>query len=504
MRWLLPLLLLGPAWAQDAPPVEPAPAPVQDAAAPDQAAPEAAAPDQAAPDAAAPDEAAPPQAAPAQDAAGDDTGAVEAPAAPPPPWTVIPVEERVADGVPVLGPWPDGWVPERSAKLGLPGIDPILGDIIDPGRPVVHGPTEGPSPPVEMLGPYEAPATSPEEPPQALERPETRSQAGDPVDADPASPVPTTGGDLPAAPASTATTAAGAAPAAASTASTADSATERRRSIAEDFLPPPPRSGPRRAIGFLLLGLLSILLSALAERLQDRVRNTGIIPRLLSMLTGVGRGVAVPLMLVAFLAVLPRSWSLAVPFALVAVALALGWSARDLIGDIFAGVVLTVERRIRQGDRLEVDSHRGIVHGLGLRSTRITVDDGRMVSIPNRRLLATDMRVDPDHYAPVVVPVMVQPHLSVGEVRQTLQELALLSPYVAPSRPPNVYRDADRREVWIVEARLVHPRYANAFRGALVELADEQFGVLSGGDVDGPAVDADVAAVPLTPGDREG
>ena len=69
-------------------------------------------------------------------------------------------------------------------------------------------------------------------------------------------------------------------------------------------------------------------------------------------------------------------------------------------------------------------------------------------------------------------------------VHQVLDELALLSPYPAPSRPPHVYRDPAHKDIWIVSARLVHPRYAKEFRGALVELADEAFGV--GGGKGGP------------------
>ncbi|RME20426.1 MAG: hypothetical protein D6798_20505, partial [Deltaproteobacteria bacterium] len=251
---------------------------------------------------------------------------------------------------------------------------------------------------------------------------------------------------------------------------------EARRSLAEDLLPPPPRKGSRRALGYLLLGLLSLIAAELTDRLQDRVQGTGLLARLLSMLTGLGRGLTVPLLLLAFLAVLPRSWSLAVPFALVSLAVALGWTARDLLADVFSGVVLTVERRIRVGDRLEVGPHRGVIQGMGLRCARLTVDDGRVVNIPNRHLMGEHLRVDPDSYAPVQVQVPVLPHLSVGEVRQRLRELALLSPYIAPSRPPNVYRDADRPDVWVVEARLVHPRYAKAFRGAMAELADTWLG----------------------------
>lgn len=448
MTRLLLLLLPVAAWAQEAPP-PPAQPPARALPVPA----ESAALPEAAP-AAMPTDGAPGPDAPTEAPAGD-TGSAEEPVpeAAPRPWEPLPPDQRSLDGMPLVGPWPDSWAPERTGQEGLPEVDPLLGDVLDPGTPYASGPELGPQPPVEMLGPVSGDAVAPE--PGVL----------------PDSLAPKTGPAPTAAPAPSPPVAA---PAPAPVAPELLAETTRR-SLAEDFLPPPPRSGSHRFLGFLALAALAFLLSTFTERLGDKVRGSGLIPRLLSMLTGVGRGLTVPFLLVAMLSMLPRSWSLAVPFALVALAVSLGWTARDLLADIFAGIVLTVERRIRPGERLEFAEHRGVVNGLGVRSTRLTVDDGRMVSIPNRRLLLDELRIDPDGYAPVVVPVPVHPHLSVGEVRQILQELALLSPYIAPSRPPNVYRDADRRDVWIVEARLVHPRFANAFRGALVELADEQF-----------------------------
>ncbi|MCB9780677.1 MAG: mechanosensitive ion channel [Alphaproteobacteria bacterium] len=399
---------------------------------------------------AAPEEAAGAEAAGAE-AAGEDAAGEDAPE--PPPWAPVPEGDRIIDGVPQLGPWPDHWAPERDGQAGLPLIDPLTFDTLDPGSPYLAGPELGPTPPPELLGPFAPLTVDPAEPPDAV-----AAEPGETllVEATPAEPEPT------AAPAP-------------EPAATAAPVLGPRRSIAEDLLPPPPRSGGNRALLFALLALMAFLGGEVTERLQERVLRKGLLPRFLSMLTGIGRGLTIPLVFVAVLSLLPHSWGLAVPFALVALALAFGWTARDLLADVFAGIVLTIERRVQAGERIEVGDHKGVVQGLGLRTTRLTVDDGRMVSMPNRQLLRQDLRVDPDSYAPVQVPVHVHPHLSVGEVRQQLQELALLSPYIAPSRPPNVYRDADRPEVWIVEARLVHPRFANAFRGALVELADEVF-----------------------------
>ncbi|NOY28371.1 MAG: mechanosensitive ion channel [Oligoflexia bacterium] len=402
-----------------------------------------------------------------------------------PDWVPSQIADRFQDQVPVLGPWPDDWTPKASGQAGLPTVDIVLGDVIDPGHPYATGPELGPVPPVELLGPSPvAPPSSPSEPHEPAEA----SPAPTSVDARPVPPSALSPGQplldlteaaaVPQQPGSQQSVSQQSA--SQQSASQQSEAHEKlsdhlnRQSFAEDFLPPPPRSGGHRAAVFFILAIISLVASAITERLHGRVRRSGALPRLLSALTGIGRGVTILFALIAALSLLPRGWGLAVPFALVALAFAIGWSARDLMADLFAGMVLTIENRINPGKRLEIGPHRGVVYRLGLRATRITVDDGRMVSIPNHQIMTQTLRVDPDSYAPVLVPVPVHPHLSVGQVRQRLEELSLLSPYIAPSRAPNVYRDADRPDVWIVEARLVHPRYANAFRGSLVELADQQ------------------------------
>ena len=57
-------------------------------------------------------------------------------------------------------------------------------------------------------------------------------------------------------------------------------------------------------------------------------------------------------LLSAFFLLLPLSLRPAVPWVLVAAGVALGWSARDMLRDILAAVVLLVERRLRPGIRI--------------------------------------------------------------------------------------------------------------------------------------------------------
>ena len=247
---------------------------------------------------------------------------------------------------------------------------------------------------------------------------------------------------------------------------------------APSFLPEPPhlRHGFGRALAFLLGAVLVLGVARMSRRGMRRLPTRGLIPLILRTTTLLGRGVFVPLIILGLYALTPEGWGWAEPAVLAAAAAAIGWTARDLLADLFAGVILGVDRSVEVNQRVEIDGEVGTVTDLGLRIARVRLDDGRILTLPNHLLASRVLRIDPDHYAPVTVPVRVPGEWGVGEVRKQLEELALLSPYVAPTRPPRVFRDPNQEAVWMVEARLVHASHAPAFSGALVELADEIFG----------------------------
>ena len=235
---------------------------------------------------------------------------------------------------------------------------------------------------------------------------------------------------------------------------------------------------------FLAAAALSFVLGNLADALGARLRLGGLLLRLLGALAALGRGAAPPLVLVAAFAFLPESWLWVAPVVLVGAAAAVGWTVRDLLADLFAGALLSVEQTLRRGDRVNLEGEVGIVRGVGARVTRVRLDDGRELLVPNHRLLRQGVHVDRSPWPPVTVPVHVGRlaarhgggHPDTAWVRQRLEELAFLSPYLAPGVAPTVHRAPDTADVWVVHARVVHPRYVDAFRGALVELADEVFG----------------------------
>ena len=65
--------------------------------------------------------------------------------------------------------------------------------------------------------------------------------------------------------------------------------------------------------------------------------------------------------------------------------LALALAAQDSVKNIFAGIMIFLDKPFRIKDRIQIDGFDGIVEEVGLRSTRLRTLEGRIVTIPNSR-----------------------------------------------------------------------------------------------------------------------
>ena len=63
--------------------------------------------------------------------------------------------------------------------------------------------------------------------------------------------------------------------------------------------------------------------------------------------------------------------------------LALALAAQDSVKNIFAGVMIFLDKPFKLKDRIQIEGFDGVVEEVGLRSTRIRTLDGRIVTIPN-------------------------------------------------------------------------------------------------------------------------
>jgi small-conductance mechanosensitive channel len=70
--------------------------------------------------------------------------------------------------------------------------------------------------------------------------------------------------------------------------------------------------------------------------------------------------------------------------------LAIALALQDTLANVFSGIQLVVDQPIRAGDFIEVDKDtRGVVHEIGLRSTKIRTLNNNMIIVPNNVLAQT-------------------------------------------------------------------------------------------------------------------
>ena len=68
------------------------------------------------------------------------------------------------------------------------------------------------------------------------------------------------------------------------------------------------------------------------------------------------------------------------------VGIAVSFAAKDIISNLFSGIILIIGKSIQVGDTIEINNKKGIVERISLRSTTIFDDNGIRIIIPNSTL----------------------------------------------------------------------------------------------------------------------
>ncbi len=69
--------------------------------------------------------------------------------------------------------------------------------------------------------------------------------------------------------------------------------------------------------------------------------------------------------------------------------LAVGLAAKETLSNMISGFTLIIDRNLSPGDRINLGGYSGEVGTMGLRSTRIRLDDGNTLIVPNSELVNT-------------------------------------------------------------------------------------------------------------------
>ena len=145
-------------------------------------------------------------------------------------------------------------------------------------------------------------------------------------------------------------------------------------------------------LGKLLMATVALIFGWILSKRVSRTVSGNIRRRFSidpSRSAGIEKVIFVPLIAIIVLSTL--NW-LSIPltaFAFLggALAIGIGFGTQTLVNNFMSGLILLVERRIKVGDIVEVDTHTGTVLSLGTRCSRISKGNGVEVLVPNSYLL---------------------------------------------------------------------------------------------------------------------
>lgn len=66
---------------------------------------------------------------------------------------------------------------------------------------------------------------------------------------------------------------------------------------------------------------------------------------------------------------------------------AIGYASQDIVSNMLSGIMIAVDRPFKLGDRIMASGITGIVKDIALRTTKVELDDGTTVLIPNASLM---------------------------------------------------------------------------------------------------------------------
>jgi small-conductance mechanosensitive channel len=166
--------------------------------------------------------------------------------------------------------------------------------------------------------------------------------------------------------------------------------------------------------------------------------------------------------------------------ALGSAALAIGLGLQDLIKNLIGGLVIVVDRPFQIGDRLRLAEADGEVKQIGLRSTKVLTDVGRLVTIPNSDVL-TRVTVNANAgvaESAVTAEMPLPAGVDADRAMRVCREVAVCCPYTHLGRHIEVDLDEDGRRartVITIQAYVYDHRFEAAMKTDLLRRARHEF-----------------------------
>lgn len=133
------------------------------------------------------------------------------------------------------------------------------------------------------------------------------------------------------------------------------------------------------------------------------------------------------------------------------VGIAVSFAAKDIISNLFSGIILILGKSIKVGDTIEVNTKKGTVERISLRSTVIVDDNGVKINVPNSTLTNNSYLLykNPEKYRVDIIAGLPL-DVDIEEFKKELLERISKYDKIAKSPKPDVYA----KEITFEESRL--------------------------------------------------
>jgi MscS family membrane protein len=127
------------------------------------------------------------------------------------------------------------------------------------------------------------------------------------------------------------------------------------------------------------------------------------------------------------------------------VGLAFALAAQDLISNFYGGVIITIDKPFKIGDRVKVEQYYGDIIDIGPRSTRLKTLDNQIITVPNNKMTTNYIinYTEPDPKLRITIPVSAAYGTDPEKVKELLLAIAhsaiQQTPYLLEEPAPQVF-----------------------------------------------------------------
>ncbi|TKJ17674.1 hypothetical protein CEE44_04040 [Candidatus Woesearchaeota archaeon B3_Woes] len=194
------------------------------------------------------------------------------------------------------------------------------------------------------------------------------------------------------------------------------------------------------AVGYIVFDILNILLNSWSTTFAKKTKSE-IDDNIVSLLNKVSRIVVGLLVLLFILDV----WGVKVGPLLASLGiagLAVAFALQPTLSNIFGGISMILDKTIKIGDVIKLDGGEGgKVHDIGIRSTKIKTWDNEIITIPNGKLVDTQIKNKtlPDPSIRINIEFGVEYGSDVDQVKKLALETVKKIPEVLKDPEPQIW-----------------------------------------------------------------